>query len=48
MGDVKGKNSAGSGRNSVDDDLHIYTTGDIGTVGGAAADFLGVCRREGM
>ena len=45
---TQGESSAGSGRNSVGDDLHREKTGDGGTVGGAAAYFLGVLSREGL
>ena len=39
MGDAHSGSSEGSGGNSVGYDLHMYTTGNGGTVGGAADDF---------
>ena len=39
VGDSQGRISAGSGGNSVIKNLYRETTGDGGTVGGAAADF---------
>ena len=39
MGDARGVSSAGSGGNSVSNDLHRETTGNSGTVRGAEANF---------
>ena len=48
MGDTQGGSIAGSGKNTVGNNLHRYTTGDSGTVGGNAAEFRGVRRRGGL
>ena len=47
MGDAQGINIAGIGGNSVSDELHRDTTWNSGTVGGAAADFWILSRKEG-
>ena len=39
MGDAHGGSSAGSGRNSVGDDLNRKTTGNSGTLCVSVADF---------
>ena len=48
MGDSQDISSAGSGGDSVGNELCRETTGDGGTVGGAAADFRGVSKGEGI
>ena len=42
MGDAQDRSRAGSGENSVGDDLHRDMTGNCGTVGGVATYLLSV------
>ena len=47
-GDPQFRNSAGSGGNPVRNDLHQNKTGGGGTVGGAAANFRGMHKGDGL
>ena len=46
MGDARGESSAGSGRNTVSDDLCRETEGNRGAVGGVKTNIKSVCRGE--
>ena len=46
MGDAWGDSSAGSGCNTVRNDLYRETTGNFGTVGGVSTNIQSVCRGE--
>ena len=48
MGYSRGRISAGSGGNTVGDDLYRETAGNRGTVGGVTTNILSMCRGEGL
>ena len=48
VGYARGRSSAGSGGNTVGNDLYRDMAGNCGTVGGVTTDIRSVCRVEGL